>query len=165
MASYNHVLEITGYESIEMTLRTGRLFLWAGTLIRMSNGRLPKRTMFGTLEGATRRGRGRKEKEWTDWVQSDIWAFGIARNWKSTALKAAVWIKTVPEGGRRLIAPRGREKRKTRLDIVRRREKQRDWESCYRTRKRRILQSDTLWPSRRVKGILVRTTRDRSRPA
>ena len=41
---------------------------------------------------------------------------------------------------------------------------QRDWESCYRTRKRRILRSDTHWPSRRVEGILVRT-RDGPRPA
>ena len=40
--------------------------------------------------------------------------------------------------------PRGGNKRLTRLDIVRRREKQRDWETCYRTRKRRILRSNTL---------------------
>ena len=33
--------------------------------------------MFGNLEGAVRRGRGGKEKEWTDCVQSDIRAFGI----------------------------------------------------------------------------------------
>ena len=44
----------------------------------MSGGRLPKRTVFGNLEGAVRRGRGGKEKEWTDCVQSDIWAFGMA---------------------------------------------------------------------------------------
>ncbi|CAN0342198.1 unnamed protein product, partial [Ascophyllum nodosum] len=49
-------LEITGCESIETTLRTRRL-LWAGTLLRMSGGRLPKRIMFGNLEGAVRRGR------------------------------------------------------------------------------------------------------------
>ena len=50
--------------------------------------------------------------------------------------------------------PRGGKKRKTRPDIARRREKQRDWGSCNRTRKRRILRSDTHWPSRRVVGIL-----------
>ena len=51
-------------------------------------------------------------------------------------------------------------KRKTRPDIARRRERQRDWESCYRTRKRSILRSDThYWPSLRVIGILVRTPR------
>ena len=51
-----------------------------------------------------------------------------------------------------------------RLDIARSRDKQRDWESCYRARKRRILRSDILWPSRRIERIVVRT-RDRPRPA
>ena len=76
MTSYNRALEITRCESIETTLRTRRL-LWAGTLLRMSGGRLPKRIMFGNLEGAVRRGRSGKEKKWTNWVQSDIRAFGI----------------------------------------------------------------------------------------
>ena len=53
MTSYNRALEITGCESIETTLRTRRL-LWVGTLLRMSGGRLPKRIMFGNLEGAVR---------------------------------------------------------------------------------------------------------------
>ena len=65
MTSYNRALEITGYESIETTLRT-RILLWAGTLLRMSGGRLPKRVVFGNLEGAVSRGRGGKEKEWTE---------------------------------------------------------------------------------------------------
>ena len=63
MTSYNRALEITRCESSETTLRTRRLFLWAGTLLRMSGGRLPKRIMFGNLEGAVQRGRGGKEKE------------------------------------------------------------------------------------------------------
>ena len=67
MTSYNRALEITGCESIETTLRTN-ILLWAGTLIRMSGGRMPKRLVFGNLEGAVRRGRGGKEKEWTDRV-------------------------------------------------------------------------------------------------
>ncbi|CAN0168713.1 unnamed protein product [Ascophyllum nodosum] len=73
----NRALEITGCDGIETRLRTRRL-LWAGTLIRMSGRRLPKRVVFGNLKGAVRRGRGEKEKEWTDCVQSDIRAFGIA---------------------------------------------------------------------------------------
>ena len=77
VTSYNRDLEIARCESTETTLRT-RTLLWAGALIRMSGGRLPKRIVFGNLEGAVRRGRGGKEKEWTDCVQSDIWAFGIA---------------------------------------------------------------------------------------
>ena len=53
----------------------------------MSGGRLPKRIVFGHLEGAVRRGRGGKEKEWTDCVQSDIRAFGIAGDWKIDGAK------------------------------------------------------------------------------
>ena len=56
----------------------------------MSGGRLPKRILFGNLEGAMRRGRGRKEKEWTDCAQSDIRAFSIAGDWKETVLEAEV---------------------------------------------------------------------------
>ena len=63
----------------------------------MSGGRLPKRIMFGNLEGAVRRGRGGKEKEWTDCVQSDVRAFGIA-------VKAEVWVEAVTKGGRRFMA-------------------------------------------------------------
>ena len=47
-----------------------------------------------------RRGRGRKKKEWTNCVQSDIRAFDIAGEWKATALKAEVWVETVTEGWR-----------------------------------------------------------------
>ena len=57
-----------------------------------------------TLSGAVRIGRGGKEKEWTDCVQSDIRAFGITGHWKTMALKAEVWVKAVTEGGRRFVA-------------------------------------------------------------
>ena len=70
----------------------------------MSGGRLPKRIMFGNLEGAVLRGRGGKEKESTDCVQSDIRAFGITGDWKAMALEAEVWVEAVTEGGRRFIA-------------------------------------------------------------
>ena len=103
MTSYNRALEITRCESIETTLRT-KILLWAGTLLRMSAGRLPKRIMFGNLEGAVRRERGGKEKEWTDYVQSEIRAFGITGDWKTTALEAEVWVEAVTEGGRRFMA-------------------------------------------------------------
>ena len=70
----------------------------------MSGGRLSKRFVFGNLEGAVQRGRGGKEKEWTDCVQSDIRAFGITGDWKATALEVEVWVETVEEGGRGFIA-------------------------------------------------------------
>ena len=70
----------------------------------MSGGRLPKRIVFGNLQSAVRRGRGGKEKEWADGVQSGIRAFGITGDWNVTALKAEVWVETVAEGGRGLMA-------------------------------------------------------------
>ena len=69
----------------------------------MSGGRLPKRIVFGNLEGAVRRGRYVKEKERTDCVQSDTRAFGIARDWRATALKVEMCVETVAEGGRRTL--------------------------------------------------------------
>ena len=53
---------------------------------------------------AVQRGRGGKEKQWTDCVQSDIRAFGVTGDWKLTALKVEVWVETVTEGGRRFMA-------------------------------------------------------------
>ena len=85
MTSYSRALE-----SIETTLRTKILFLWVGALIGMSGGRLLKRIMSGNLEGAVRRGRGGKEKEWVGCVQNDIRTFGKAGDWKMTALGAEV---------------------------------------------------------------------------
>ena len=54
----------------------------------MSGGWLPKRIVFGNLEGAVRRGRGGKEEEWTDCVQSDIRVFGITGRLESNGLEA-----------------------------------------------------------------------------
>ena len=88
----------------------------------MSGGRLPKRIAFGNLEGAVRRGRGGKGKEWTDCVQSDIRAFGIAEGWKATALNAEVWVETVTEGGRRFMAAW----RKEEVDAARHRQEKRE---------------------------------------
>ena len=70
----------------------------------MSGGRLPKRVILGNLEGAVRRGRGGKEKEYTDCVQSDIWAFGIAGDWEAMALEAEMWVEIVTGGGWRFMA-------------------------------------------------------------
>ena len=46
----------------------------------------------------------RKEKEWTDFVQSDIRAFGITGDWETMAVKAEVWVEAVTKGGRRFMA-------------------------------------------------------------
>ena len=121
ITSYNRALEITRCEGIKMTLRT-KILLWAGTLIRMSGGRLPKRIVFGNLESAVRKGQCGKEKEWTDCVQSDIRVFAIAGDWKETALKAEVWVETVTEGGRRFMAAWKKEE----VDAARHRQEKRE---------------------------------------
>ena len=121
MTSYNRALEITRCASIETTLQTRRL-LWAWTLLQTSGGRLPKRIVFGNLEGVVQRGRDGKEKEWTDCVQSDIGAFGIAGDWKVTALKTEVWVGAGTEGGRRFMA----EWRKEEVDAARHRQEKRE---------------------------------------
>ena len=90
MWGHNHALVITRCASIETTLRTRFVFSWTGTLIQMSGGWLPKRVVFGNLEGAVRRRPGGKKKEWTDCIYSDIRAFSIAGDWKATALEAEV---------------------------------------------------------------------------
>ena len=66
----------------------------------MSGGRLPKRIMFGNFADAMWRGRGRKKKQWTECVQSDVRAFGIAGDCKATA----VLVETVKEGWWRFMA-------------------------------------------------------------
>ena len=88
----------------------------------MSSGCLPKQIVFGNLEGAVRRGRGGREKEWADCVQSDIRAFVIAGDWKATALKAEVWVETVTEGRRRFMAAW----RKEQVDAARHRQENRE---------------------------------------
>ena len=89
----------------------------------MSGGYLPKRVVFGNLEGAVWRRRGGKEKKWTDCVQSDIRAFGKATDWEATALlEADVWVETATEGGRRFMAARKKEE----VDAARHRQKKRE---------------------------------------
>ena len=111
------------------TLRTRRR-LWAEALIRTSCGWLPKQIISGKREGAKRKGRGGKEKEWTDCVQSDIRAFGIPGDWKSPALEVEVWVETVTEGGWRLMAAW----RKEEVDAARHRQ-----EKSKATRLRKLL--------------------------
>ena len=57
-----------------------------------------------TICSAERTGWEGYEKEWTDCVQSDIRAFGIAGDWKAMALTAGVWVEAVTESGRSFMA-------------------------------------------------------------
>ena len=69
-----------------------------------------------------RRRRSGKKNELTTCVQSVIRAFGIAGDWKATALKAKVWVETVMEGGRRFLATW----RKQDVDAARHRKEKRE---------------------------------------
>ena len=86
---------------------------------------------------------GGGRRKWTDCVQSDIRAFDTKGDWIATVLKGEVWVETVAEGGRRFMAAW----RKEEVDAARHRQEKREAtgleESCYRTRNRRILRSDT----------------------
>ena len=84
----------------------------------MSGGRLPKRTVFGTLEGAVRGGRRKSGPI----AYRGIRAFGITGDWKATALEADVWVETVAEGGRRFMAAW----RKEEVDAARHRQEKRE---------------------------------------
>ena len=69
--------------------------------------------MLGNLEAAVRRRQGGKEKESTEIVQSDVRTFGIARDWKATALEAEVWVEMVTEGRRKSMVVWRNEKVET----------------------------------------------------
>ena len=99
----------------------------------MSGGRLPKQSESCSETSRVQCGEDRKEKEWTDCVQSDIRAFGITVDWKARSLKAEVWVETDTEGGQRFMAAWGKEEVDAARRIAGKRERQRNWESFYRT--------------------------------
>ena len=73
-------LQAANCESIETTIRTRRL-LWAGAFMRKDALRVPRRLILGELDGARKRGRGGKEKEWVDYS-----VFGISGDWETLSL-------------------------------------------------------------------------------
>ena len=70
------------------------------------------------------RGRGQKEK--------DLSIAYKATDWKVTALEAGMWVEMIKE--ERSVWPREGKKRRTWLDMTRRRERgKQSYKSCYRT--------------------------------
>ena len=106
--SYSTVLQQTGCESIETTIRKRRL-LFLGHVMRMGEERLPRTMSLGTLVGGQCRGVGRPEKSWQACVADDLNQFGIAVNGgrtdreKATADKE-VWLGCVEVGARKFMA-------------------------------------------------------------
>ena len=81
--SYLDRLVKTGSESIEVTLRRGRI-LFAGFVARMEDTRLPKCVMFGEAVGGAGCVGG-QEKEWMRCFLEDLRAFGINAGQGTTA--------------------------------------------------------------------------------
>ena len=73
----------TGSESIEATLRRRRI-LFAGSVARTEDTRLPKCAMFGELVGSVGCVRG-QERERMDCFLNDLRAFGINTDQWTTA--------------------------------------------------------------------------------
>ena len=83
--SYLDTLIETESESIEATLRRRRI-LFAGSVARMEDTKLPKCEMFGeSMRGAGCV--GGQEKEWMECFLDDLRAFGINANLWTTAAK------------------------------------------------------------------------------
>ena len=73
--SYREVLERTGSERIETTIRK-RQFGFAGALIRQGDSRLSKRVMFGRLAVQGPKRRGRPATSGVECLQKNLEAFG-----------------------------------------------------------------------------------------
>ena len=84
--SYREVLERTGSERIETTIRKRQLG-FAGALVRQGDLRLSKRVMFGRLAVQGPRRGGRPATSWVDCLQTNLEAFeavprkGKGRKW------------------------------------------------------------------------------------
>lgn len=105
--SYAETLRRTDCEeTIEATVRKRRL-CFAGFLMRMEEGRLPKRVLLGTL--ATGVGyRGGQEGDWVSHLGEDLVAFGMedekeGEKWKKSALEQEEWIEKVEDGAARFM--------------------------------------------------------------
>ena len=83
----------------------------AGSPHRRPQGRL-ERVMSGELENEGQRGRGGKEREWTDCVAEGRRAFGITGGWSNAALDPGAWYNAVCERGLQINGRvgKGREK-------------------------------------------------------
>ena len=73
--SYREVLERTGSERIETTIRKRQLG-FAGALVRQGDSRRPKRVMFGRLAVQGPKRGGRPATSWVNCLQKNLDAFG-----------------------------------------------------------------------------------------
>ena len=114
--SYRGVLERTGSERIETTIRKRQLG-FAGALVRQGNSRLSKRVMFGQLAMQGPKRGGRPATSWVDCLQNNLEAFGAVprkgrgrkwvafgvvvkdgRDWMTAAKNVGKWHRGVERG-------------------------------------------------------------------
>ena len=118
--SYREVLERTGSERIETTIRKRQLG-FAGALVRQGDSRLSKRIMFGRLAVQGPKQGGRPATSWVDCLQKNLetfgavprkskgrkWvAFGVVvkdgRDWMTAAKNVGKWHRGVEKGAEAL---------------------------------------------------------------
>ena len=125
--SYREVLERTGSERIETTIRKRQLG-FAGTLVRQGDSRLSKRVMFGRLAVQGPKRGGRPATSWVDCLQKNLEAFGAVplkgkgrkwvafgvvvkdgRDWMTAAKNMGKWHRGVERGAEALDSAWRRE--------------------------------------------------------
>ena len=111
LMSYAKALKKARCESVETTIRKRRL-LFAGAVQRMTNVRLTRRVMFGTMAGGENPGLGRPEKNWAQCLADDLRLFKATQGstesspllfgvetvlWPRAAKKSGKWYRGVVE--------------------------------------------------------------------
>ena len=76
--SNDSMLACSAFSKMANLLRYRRL-QWLGHVARMSDDRLPKQMLFGTLEGKS--APGRPVKSWNDFVREDLDHIGLTYHW------------------------------------------------------------------------------------
>ena len=118
--SYREVLERTGSEHIETTIRKRQLG-FAGALVRQGDSRLSKRVMCGRLAVQGPKRGGRPATSWVDCLQKNLEAFGAVprkgkgrkwvafgvvvkdgRDWMTVAKNVGKWHRGVERGAEAL---------------------------------------------------------------
>ena len=98
MPSYADSLAKTCCENVETTVRKRRI-LFVRFVARMANERLPKRVMFGDVEGG-KAFSGGQEQDWMGCVEHDPWLFNLPtepEHWTLTAKKPGKWFRHVED--------------------------------------------------------------------
>jgi hypothetical protein len=118
--SYRELLRITKCECIEALVRRRRL-TYAGHVVRMEDGRLPKILLLGELVGGkTRRG---SRKNWLTCLSDDLRSFDIEKSkWIKEASEEGIWGRKIDEGAKFFMKnwmDQEEEKHKKRVEIRR----------------------------------------------